>query len=524
MQAATRGTFIHGPVAQNSMKKWLRKHFDTCFIVAQVWVDGFVTLACCFLGFWIFREILNSTPGNQPIHLPPLRQYSQLMVLITGVTLCCFWGAGLYRWKKSILNVEEYRAAFKATLLSFLITNTLVFLLREPAKDSTDELQTEYLAEHNPIYRAIDQVHQYISLHPNVDFYSRVMFVIIFLLIFFATFMQRAISFLISSSLHERGLGNTNVAVFGTGPMAQRVQQKLRLFPTLGFNFVGFLDDDERRHGESIRGFRVLGGRQQLDELRQRYGIRRLLIAKPDLPEDDLVELCARCDNYSIQYQVVPRLYHFFSKRFTVDNLDSIPLITLADKVNQPLYRLAKGILDFMVATFVLTVAFVPMVIIAFLIKQGSKGPVLFSQIRVGQGGRTFRILKFRTMYVEMCGDDITPQSKDDPRITKIGRFLRATSLDELPQFINVLRGEMSMVGPRPEMPFIVAKYTPTENLRLDAKPGITGLWQISEARKAPIHENLDYDLYYIENQSIFLDIVILAMTFLSVFRVRGTS
>ena len=130
-------------------------------------------------------------------------------------------------------------------------------------------------------------------------------------------------------------------------------------------------------------------------------------------------------------------------------------------------------------------------------------------------------MLKFRTMHQEMCEDALSPVSSKDPRITRLGRFLRRFSLDEFPQFLNVLRGEMSLVGPRPEMPFIVDQYSAVGRLRLDARPGITGLWQVSEARKDPIHENLDYDLYYIENQSFFLDMVILFLTLMAVLRIR---
>jgi lipopolysaccharide/colanic/teichoic acid biosynthesis glycosyltransferase len=127
-------------------------------------------------------------------------------------------------------------------------------------------------------------------------------------------------------------------------------------------------------------------------------------------------------------------------------------------------------------------------------------------------------MLKFRTMHTDMCEDSATPQSSGDPRIIPmVGHFLRRTSLDELPQLVNVIKGDMSLVGPRPEMPFIVETYTAMERMRLELKPGLTGLWQVSEGRNAPIHENLDYDLYYIENQSLFLDLVILGLTVVAV-------
>ena len=152
-----------------------------------------------------------------------------------------------------------------------------------------------------------------------------------------------------------------------------------------------------------------------------------------------------------------------------------------------------------------------------------SRGPIFFTQFRMGVHNSTFRMVKFRTMYADLCGDDITPQATNDQRVTRVGQFLRKTSLDELPQMINVLRGEMSIVGPRPEMPFIVESYDDLQIQRLLVRPGITGLWQVSDKRKAPIHENIDYDLYYIQNQSLFLDLTIVAMTFLTIFDFSST-
>ena len=150
-----------------------------------------------------------------------------------------------------------------------------------------------------------------------------------------------------------------------------------------------------------------------------------------------------------------------------------------------------------------------------------SKGPVLFWQTRIGKDGKPFRIAKFRTMFVEKCADEEAPSHDSDPRVTRFGRVLRRYSLDELPNFWNVLLGSMSLVGPRPEMPFIVERYDRRHRERLLVKPGITGLWQISYARQYAIHDNLDYDIYYIENQSLLLDLVIMVLTVIAV--VRGT-
>ncbi|NQU48416.1 MAG: sugar transferase [Planctomycetes bacterium] len=489
--------------------KWFRTNFDTCFIILQVWVDGLMVLLGCVLGLTTFRWLEAGLFAETTT-----ASYGQVFVLITGITLGCFWAFGLYRWRKSILNVEEYQAVFKAVVASFFVSSTAILFLR---KQDGEQEQTNF------IYQLLQPFHEMLYLDKNILEYSRVLFLVVFFTIFLVTVLQRGIAFQVLSWFHAKGFGNTNVAVFGTGPMALRIEKKLRLFPTLGYNFVGFLDDDPSRHDEKLRGYPILGGRKDLARLKQAHHIARVFVAAPLMDEDELVDLCSRLEDIGIEYQVVPRLYHFFSRRITVDNLDSVPLITPSEDPVRPFYRLGKRIIDLFAALFVLVFTAPLLLLIAFLVKRESKGPVLFSQIRVGLGGRTFRMLKFRTMFTEMCGDAVSPDSKKDPRITKVGRFLRSSSLDELPQFINVLRGEMSLVGPRPEMPFIVESYSAIDRLRLDAKPGITGLWQVSEARKSPIHENIDYDLYYIENQSIVLDLVIFFLTATAVLRIKTT-
>ena len=183
---------------------------------------------------------------------------------------------------------------------------------------------------------------------------------------------------------------------------------------------------------------------------------------------------------------------------------------------------LVKRICDVIGALFLLVVLFPIFILIAIVIKIDSPGPVLFRHYRVGKNGNPFLIWKFRSMRTDVPAYEPSPRSVVDGRLTRVGRIIRRLSFDEIPQLINVLRGEMSLVGPRPEMPFIVARYHPLECERLTAKPGITGLWQISPARAFPIHENLEYDLHYIRNQNLFLDCAIVLRTLAAVIRGVG--
>jgi exopolysaccharide biosynthesis polyprenyl glycosylphosphotransferase len=281
------------------------------------------------------------------------------------------------------------------------------------------------------------------------------------------------------------------------------------------------VDEDPSLVGAKVGRSPVLGTFDELETLIGRHKVSEVFIALPEAQEEQVMGLIERCERIGVTYRVVPRFYHLMSQRVRIENLDSIPLITRPDRrLSFPTYA-AKRLLDILLSTAALLVTAPIFLLAAVLIVRDSEGPVFYRQTRVGKHGRPFRMLKFRTMYTHLSGDARAPQDERDPRITRVGRYLRRYSLDELPQLINVLKGEMSMVGPRPEMPFIVEQYGPLERERLRAKPGITGLWQISYARTEDIHKNIDYDIYYVENRSVLLDVVILFLTVFAV--VKGT-
>ena len=190
--------------------------------------------------------------------------------------------------------------------------------------------------------------------------------------------------------------------------------------------------------------------------------------------------------------------------------------------LSRPWYAAVKRMADAALSLFLLILLMPLLTLTAVAVELDSPGPAFFRQRRIGKDGRTFLIWKFRSMYMDAPRYAASPTSNQDQRLTRIGQLIRRFSVDELPQLINVLRGEMSLVGPRPEMPFIVKGYTAIERQRLAVKPGITGLWQVSPARAFPIHEYLQYDLHYIQNQNLMLDGVILIRTIASVIRGAG--
>ena len=253
-----------------------------------------------------------------------------------------------------------------------------------------------------------------------------------------------------------------------------------------------------------------------------RHKVAEVFVALPEEQEERVMGLVQQLEDLGLSYFVVPRFYHLMSFKVRIENLDSIPLIARSERRHSLRTRFAKRSFDLVVSALVLLLSSPFFLLSGLLIKRDSPGPIFFRQTRIGRDGRPFQMLKFRTMYSRDCSDAAAPTDESDPRVTRFGKILRRYSLDELPNFVNVLFGDMSVVGPRPEMQFIVDNYGPLDRERLRAKPGVTGLWQISYARQHAIHDNIDYDLYYIENQSFLLDLVICALTGFAIAKGTG--
>lgn len=487
----------------------LRRHFEPVVLSVQVFLDLLVVLAACWLGYWMGTH-LGSVEGEGAFVHQELSVYRELSALIAAVCLVCFHAFGMYSPTKSLLNMQEFKAIAKSTIVAFLVLLSLLIYLRGTTQE-----------EEGWVYGLIVPIHEWIKLNLNVATLSRVTLLITFGWILVLMIASRFAAFKVIQLLHRRGIGNRNVLIYGAGETGRRLQRKFALVPTLGLNLIGFVDDEPARQGELIGRTKVLGCGRDLEHLIPTLKISEVFVALPEEREEHVLEILTQLDRLGVQARVVPRFHHLLSFKVRIESLDSIPLITRADNRPGLLSSVLKRTLDIAFALTAIVLTLPLWIIAAVLIRQQSPGPIFFVQSRIGKDGQPFNMYKFRTMHVHMSGDAPTPRSRQDPRLTSIGRWLRRFSLDELPQFLNVLKGEMSVVGPRPEMRFIVEQYTPLQAERLRAKPGITGLWQISYARQEAIHDNLDYDLYYIEHQSFLLDLVIIALTGFAV--VKGT-
>ena len=325
----------------------------------------------------------------------------------------------------------------------------------------------------------------------------------------------------------RRRLGAARTAVIlGTGTLGRKVFSTLVRSPKLGIETVVFVAEDsmveERVIYESSyrreRQAKVLPG-PPTPRLLKKLGASVLIFADPEMPTDEAASLRIAAETAGMTTCVIPEPFLDEDAATEYLEMDGVLLAYHAQRGERRLYRVAKRVLDAGLSGMLLLACAPVLVAAAVAVVLDSAGPVIFRQQRVGRNGRRFAMYKFRTMYAECERYALSPVTGQDPRITRVGRILRHTCIDELPQLVNVLRGEMSLVGPRPEMPFVVEQYEPIHLKRLSVLPGLTGLWQLSADRRAPIHENIGYDLYYLRHRCLLMDVAILLHTLVFAFR-----
>jgi len=284
---------------------------------------------------------------------------------------------------------------------------------------------------------------------------------------------------------------------------------------------VGFVDESGFEHRRVIYSHEYkrkhhapVIAEKLSQSLLQSLDIQEILVAST-VSSSRMTELLSLAAASGVRISLVGAGHPNFAERSTsVQMIDGLMVTSFDAEGDQPIgYIWFKRIMDVLLSSFLILLTFPMGLIAAIMITATSRGPIFFRQERTGQNGRPFIMYKFRSMYVDTPAYGRSPESSQDKRITPAGRFLRKTSVDELPQLLNVLLGQMSLVGPRPEMPYVTETYTPLERRRLSVPQGLTGLWQLSADRKFVIHDAIEYDLYYIENRGIFLDFAILLHT-----------
>jgi Undecaprenyl-phosphate glucose phosphotransferase len=458
---------------------------------------AFYVVSDALLASWAFllAYVIRFESGLIPVTrgYPPLEQYLNIVPFIALLTPVAFQLQGIYRLRRGRSRVDDFFAVLIGSIISIVlgVIATLYF-------------QTYYASEDARARGAyaVSQLVWGLFLALNVLF----------------TYASREGVRELLERRWRAGIGLKRVLIAGVGDLGRMVADRILQHRELGYQLVGFLDD--RAGGDHIgyRGLPLLGTLNEVAEIAQRERVDHLYVALPLDEHTKLLNLMEITSREFIDVKVVPDLLQFIALRARLEDLDGLPIINVNDVPLQGVNSWIKRVIDVLLSGAAVILMAIPFGIIAALVKLTSPGPVFYRQERMGLDGKAFNVYKFRSMYVG--AEDTTGPiwaRKDDPRATPIGRWLRRVDLDELPQFLNVLRGDMSIVGPRPERPFFVEQFKhriPQYMLRHKVKAGITGWAQVNGWRgNTSLEKRIEYDLYYIENWSVTLDLKIMWLT-----------
>ncbi len=355
-------------------------------------------------------------------------------------------------------------------------------------------------------------------------FYSRIIFIYAGILIVVLLSLARIIRGGILARFRQAGNGVDRALIIGAGEVGRTVIRNIIAQPDLSYRIVGFLDDDPAKHSSDIGPIKALGPIENLPKVIADHAIDQVIITLPWQYHRKIVRLVTEAEDAGARARVVPDLFQLSLGGVDVEAINGIPLISVKQSSLTGLNLASKRIFDLVLTGLGVIVSAPIWLLVALAIKLDSPGPVLFRQARAGRDNKPFVVFKFRSMRQDAEAELAKLQAHNeaagpmfkiraDPRVTRVGRIIRQTSLDELPQLINILRGEMSLVGPRPALLTEVAQYQDWHRKRLDVQPGLTGLWQVSGRSDLSFDEMVMLDIYYAENWSLGMDLRILLRT-----------
>ncbi|MBI5560092.1 MAG: undecaprenyl-phosphate glucose phosphotransferase [Deltaproteobacteria bacterium] len=444
----------------------------------------FISDLLAIVSAWMAAYYLRFSSGLIPVYYPAASQGHIWFILLPVVAV--IWGIifrafGLYGPRKIGSYIPEVRDIIKASSLALLLLVAVTFFLRRYA---LSRLAIAIFGGISVVFLAVERV----------------------------SFREML------KSLRRKGYNIKNAVIVGTGPAAGELFERLEMHPDTGIKVLGFVACDSRTVGTTIKGAEVIGVYEDIRGIITGKGIDEVIMALGLEEHNRVADVLKSIGDEAVDIKVVPDIYELITLRGGVEDLDGIPIVSLR---GTPLYGwnfVLKRVFDAVFAAAGMVITSPLMFVIAVIIKLTSPGPVFFRQERMSIGGDTFELLKFRSMRVN-AEKDTGPvwAASGDPRRTPFGAFLRKTSLDELPQLLNVLKGEMSLVGPRPERPVFIKdfrKTIPRYMLRHKMKAGITGWAQVSGLRgNTDLRKRIEHDLYYIENWSLSLDLKIILLT-----------
>lgn len=451
-----------------------------------------IDAAMVFAAF-VFAYYTRVESGALPVsYVFPLSRYVMVAGAITAVWVVIFALTGLYTLRSTRRGLSEFSRIVAACGIGTLTVVAVIFFLR-------------------------------------INFFSRLVVVFAFIAALVFVSLARLLVRLLQRFCFRYGIGIRRTVIIGTGHLATTLGAELQR-PSRGYRILGYVATAKRAPGGPKP---VIGHLADISKLLADYGPDELIDAEPELTTMQKLKLVTAAEDAHVDFRFTSTMTELITSRVEAAAIAGIPLLTVRPTPLDGWGRVLKRLLDLTVSLLVLPIVILMYLVVALMIKLDSRGPVVFTQTRVGKNGRLFTSYKFRSMVLDAEERLAELQAKNeasgpvfkmknDPRVTKLGRFLRHTSLDELPQIINVLKGEMSLVGPRPPLPAEVAKYTREQRKRLTIKPGITGPWQVSGRSDISFDEWVRLDVYYIQNWSLLLDITILLKTIVVVLSRKG--
>lgn len=492
--------------------------------VALVVADSLIGALSFAIAFYLREggEIFDQTRPSRYGWSASFAPYGALMLFVILIRVLALRYYDLYRLRGEFSFFDDGLRVFKSTAIGSLLIVAAAFLYRG-------------------------------GFHYRAFSYARSVFVLDFLIALASFYSLRLLVRGAQTFFRLRGVNLIPTLVVGRGPEAAFCIKEMRERPSLGYRVIGVVESGAPSVGvakpgescETYEGVPIVSDLAGLPEAIRESGANEVIIADSHVDGDALFDVMMRCGRRrGVEFRIAPSLFNCLPSKTEVDQIGALPMIRLFREPLSDFARGTKRISDIIIASLTLALLSPFWLLIALLIKFDSKGPVFYNQERVGMDGRIFVVYKFRTMRVDTdseihreyqrkfiagdaeanVGDAQKPAYKlrDDPRITRVGRILRRLSLDEVPQLFNVLRGDMSIVGPRPPIPYEVEAYELRHRKRLDMKPGLTGLWQVSGRNRLPFEEMVKLDLFYIENWSLLFDVKIILRTVLVMLRGDG--
>lgn len=446
-------------------------------------IDGLVISLALLLAWFIrFKTGLFDTGQDRLA----FSTYMLPLIVIIPVYLLIYDAIGLYTPHRIKKIDSEIWAIIRANVIGLLILTTLLFVVK--------------------------QIH-----------YSRYVLLLFGILNVILTSSERTFFRVFLRYIRSKGFNLKHVLVIGAGDLGCNYASKINKNKHLGYNIVGFLDD-EKNTGYKINGKNVLGKINNLKDIILNCDLDEIIIALPLKQYDKLHEIIKTCEKFGVKCQIIPDYYKYIPAKPYVDQLEDIPIINIRYvPLDNAFNKFLKRSMDIILSLIGILVTSPIMILTALIIKLTSPGPIIFKQVRVGLHRKEFIMYKFRSMKVQNEEEEKTQwTTKDDPRKTRFGEFIRKTSIDELPQLFNILKGDMSLIGPRPERPYFVEKFReeiPKYMIKHHVRPGITGWAQVNGWRgDTSIKKRIEYDIYYIENWNLWLDIKIIFLTFINGF------